>query len=219
MSADHSSSRRSGPQARVLVTAAGLFLRQGYVVTSVADIARDAGVALQTVYRGFGSKVGLLSAVQDRAVVGDGEPVSQLDRQWACELTWQPPREALGVLVGELVSSAVRAGPIFEVIHSASADPAVRDLLEETHRRRVRTCQELARRVLGEASGRSERFGDLIYLVLGMETFGLLIVRRSWNEQQWRDWAYHTLDRELGQQVPLTMPDQPHPDQPHRAGG
>jgi AcrR family transcriptional regulator len=211
MPARRSPPRRGAPRARVLESAAALFLRQGYVTTSVVDIAQDAGVALQTVYRGFGSKVGLLSAVQDHAVVGDEEPVAQLDREWARGLTWLPPREALRVLVTELVPSAARAGPIFEVIHAASADPAVRELLDETHRRRVETCQELARRVLGEDSARSRRLGDLVYLVLGVETYQLLIVRRGWSEQQWLDWAHHALDTELGQQDLGSPPPRPEP--------
>lgn len=200
--------RIGAPRARVLESAAALFLRQGYVMTSIVEIAQDAGVALQTVYRGFGSKVGLLSAVQDHAVVGDDEPVAQLDRDWARSLTQHPPREALRVLVTELVPSAARAAPIFEVIHAASASPAVRELLDETHRRRVETCQELARRVLGEDSPRSRRLGDLVYLVLGVETFELLIVRRGWSEQQWLDWAYRALDTELQRQaLPSTGPE------------
>jgi AcrR family transcriptional regulator len=190
---------RGAPRARVLESAAALFLSKGFVATTIADIAQDARVALLTIYRGFRSKAGLLSAVQDQAVVGDDDQVAQLDREWARGLADLVPRDAICVLVAELVPSAARAAPIFDVIQSAAADPAVRELLDETHRRRVQTCQELAHRVLGERSARSRQLGDLIYVVLGVESYLLLVVRRAWSEHQWAAWAQRALEVELSQ--------------------
>jgi AcrR family transcriptional regulator len=189
--------RRGAPRARVLESATALFLSKGFVATTIADIAQHASVALLTIYRGFGSKAGLLSAVQDQAVVGDDEQIAQLDREWARGLADLSPRDAICVLVAELVPSAARAAPIFDVIQSAAADPAVRELLDETHRRRVQTCQELAHRVLGERSARSRQLGDLIYVVLGVESYLLLVVRRAWSEPKWAAWAQRALEAEL----------------------
>jgi AcrR family transcriptional regulator len=41
---------------RVVAAAAPLFVRDGYVETTMAGIARAAGVAVQTLYLSFGSK-------------------------------------------------------------------------------------------------------------------------------------------------------------------
>ena len=49
----------------ILQTARQLFARQGYAATSVADIAREAGVAVQTIYARLGSKRGMLMALID----------------------------------------------------------------------------------------------------------------------------------------------------------
>jgi AcrR family transcriptional regulator len=49
----------------ILQTARQLFARQGYAATSVADIAREAGVAVQTIYGRLGSKRGMLMALID----------------------------------------------------------------------------------------------------------------------------------------------------------
>ena len=40
------------------------------------DIAKDAGVAVETVYANFGSKTELLMTAIDVGVVGDAEPVA-----------------------------------------------------------------------------------------------------------------------------------------------
>jgi len=49
----------------ILQTARDLFARQGYAATSVTDIAREAGVAVQTIYARLGSKRGMLMALID----------------------------------------------------------------------------------------------------------------------------------------------------------
>ena len=49
----------------ILHTARELFARQGYAATSVTDIAREAGVAVQTIYARLGSKRGMLMALID----------------------------------------------------------------------------------------------------------------------------------------------------------
>ena len=49
----------------ILRAARQLFARQGYAATSVTDIAREAGVAVQTIYARLGSKRGMLMALID----------------------------------------------------------------------------------------------------------------------------------------------------------
>ena len=57
---------RTGTQAtqrRVVEAARRLFLTKGYVATTMAEIAQEAGVALQSVYSGGKSKADLLHLV------------------------------------------------------------------------------------------------------------------------------------------------------------
>ncbi|HEY2490218.1 MAG TPA: helix-turn-helix domain-containing protein [Streptosporangiaceae bacterium] len=49
----------------ILQAARQLFARRGYAATSVTDIAREAGVAVQTIYARLGSKRGMLMALID----------------------------------------------------------------------------------------------------------------------------------------------------------
>ena len=57
---------RQATRRRVLEAARILFLNRGYVATTVAEIARQAGVALQSVYKVGRSKADLLHQVRDR---------------------------------------------------------------------------------------------------------------------------------------------------------
>src|SRR6478735_10519275 len=56
---------RAATRMRVIDAARDLFLEQGYARTTIADIARAADVAPQTVYWAFGSKAGLVREIRD----------------------------------------------------------------------------------------------------------------------------------------------------------
>ncbi len=59
----------------MLEAATELFGQKGWVGTGMRDVARAAGVAVETVYANFGSKPELLLAAIDVAVVGDAQPI------------------------------------------------------------------------------------------------------------------------------------------------
>ena len=63
----------------VLEAATALFAERGWSA-SVRDIARSAGVSVETVYAHFGSKIDLFNQVVDGAVDGDDDPVALVDR-------------------------------------------------------------------------------------------------------------------------------------------
>ncbi len=62
-------------RAEVLDAAIRLFGENGWAGTGMRDVARVAGVAVETVYSNFGSKPELLLAALDVAVVGDIQPI------------------------------------------------------------------------------------------------------------------------------------------------
>ena len=82
--------RGAATKARIVEAATRLFIEHGYLDTTVAAIANEAGVALQTLYLSFGSKVAILRATHDVAVVGDDAPIPVLDRPWVAEMRAEP---------------------------------------------------------------------------------------------------------------------------------
>lgn len=80
----YNSSRRTlqAAQTREAVLEAGrtLFGETGWAGTTLAAIAEEAGVSVETVYKGFASKKGLLRAAMDTAIVGDAEPIPYVER-------------------------------------------------------------------------------------------------------------------------------------------
>src|SRR4051812_39874817 len=74
----------------VVVAARELFERDGFRSTTIAAIAACAGVSVESVYKGFGSKASVAKAVFDVAIAGDDEPVSVADRPAAQAVRDEP---------------------------------------------------------------------------------------------------------------------------------
>src|SRR5205809_713292 len=64
---------RRATRRTVVAAAQALFVTKGYKATTMADIAREAGVAMQSVYKAGKSKADLLQRVIEVVVAGDDE--------------------------------------------------------------------------------------------------------------------------------------------------
>ncbi len=74
--------RTRATRRRIVDAAAELFIAEGYGTTTLEQIAKRAGVAVQTVYFHFGNKRTVLKEAVDVAAVGDDEQVALLERPW-----------------------------------------------------------------------------------------------------------------------------------------
>ncbi len=74
----------------ILEAAERLFAKQGYVGTSVAEIAEEARVALKTVYAVFGTKAEVLRGLWNLRMRGDEEPVPMPERPWYRAIVDEP---------------------------------------------------------------------------------------------------------------------------------
>ena len=131
----------------MLRAASRLFSDTGWAGTTLAAIADQAGVSVETIYNGFGSKKALLREAMGVAVVGDTEPISYVER---------PEFKALGE--GSLAERTARGIATVSVIHersagiwqaiveAASSDPDIdawRREMEDNRRTDVRRSLEL----------------------------------------------------------------------------
>lgn len=195
------SSRRERVEATrglVLRAATGLFVSQGYLATTMGDIASAAGVAVQTLYLRFGAKASLLKACFDVAVSGDDEPVAVVERPWVAEFRQEPDLEqALLVLASNAKAGLERTVPLFSRIEEAAADPEVAELLVDLKRQKLAMVGVFAT-ILREKSGfdqsvSRDRATDLLYAMGSEELFRLLCVERGWSSKRWQDFVVTSL--------------------------
>src|SRR5215813_3256208 len=114
-------------RAAILDAAQKLFEEQGYAATSMASIAKEAGVALKTVYLAFETKSGLLRALWHLRLRGDETPSPVGERDWYREVMEEPdPRRQLALNARNSRMVKARVGALMEVARSgARADPDV----------------------------------------------------------------------------------------------
>ena len=173
---------------RILDGAERRFLRDGYGTTTIATIAADADVSPDTIYKSFGGKPGIVRAIRNRALEGEGpRPAEQ--RSDALHETESDPRkiiEAWGALTAEI---APRVAPILLLIRAAAAtDPKILALLEEMDNDRLRRMTLNARRLHDAGHLRDgitiAQAADVLWTYSAPELYELLVLRRSWTPTQ-----------------------------------
>jgi len=79
---------------RIIEMAQRRFLRDGYGPTTISAIAEDAGVSVDTIYKSFGGKPGLIRAMGARALEGRG-PVPAEQRSDELQALERDPRRLI----------------------------------------------------------------------------------------------------------------------------
>ena len=109
-------------EQRIIAAAAGLFLADGYVATTLEAVAKRARVGARTVYVRFGTKAALFKRVVDTAIVGDTQPVDVLGRDWMqAALTAPTAAGRITAMVAAGRQILDRTGALFAVAQQAAA--------------------------------------------------------------------------------------------------
>ena len=184
---------------RVIEAAKALFIEHGYVVTTLESVADTAEVPLPTVYRMFGSKRALLTAVLDTSFVGDDEPLSFVERPAVqAALTKPDPAEVLDAFAAIAREFMERSSSILHVLATAAqVDAEAADLLAEIrHQRHTGQSRIVAalveRDALAPALNPSEA-ADFVYLLWSPESHRVLTVELGWTSDQYETWLARAL--------------------------
>ena len=173
----------------VLVAARRLFLTLGYAATSIASIAQAADVSVETIYKTFGGKAGLVRALWEQGLAGSG-PTPAWQRSDDMQSHESDPRTVIenwGRLTEEV---AALVAPILLLIRTAAAsDPELAGLQEEVdHARRARMEVNASRLHVSGALRQGitlEYATDVLWTYSSPELFDLLVLRRGWSLGQY----------------------------------
>lgn len=174
----------------ILSAARRLFVSQGYAGTTVADIARHARVAVDTVYATVGRKPALLRLVLETALSGTDEAVPADQRDYVARVrAATSARDKLGAYVDGLVKVQARLAPVFLALRDAgSTDPESAALWQEIAQRRARNMRRFAAdlRSTGElrADLTDRDVADIIWTMNGPEYWVLLVGDRGWTHRR-----------------------------------
>ncbi len=181
---------------RILDAAYRCFVEQGYPGTTMAAVARAAGVSPQTVYNAFTSKAALLKAVYDVTLVGDDEPVPFAQRPEVAQVYARTdPREFLAGYagLGRLLLGRLRALLRAIAEGAAAGDPDLRELLVTIDRERLvgtgMVAGVLAERGWLRPGVTEDQARDTIWALNSFQIVDLLVGERGWTIEEYTAWV------------------------------
>ena len=188
---DSSGRRERARQTRdqIVNAAEELFLSGGYAATTVAAIAAAARVSVETIYKGFGGKPGLVRAIVERGLAGEG-PVPAEQRSDHIRDTEPDPQQILiawGTFTTEIGPRVTR---ILTLARDAAAnDPEMAALLEEISAARLERMTVNARGLCDAGHLRSGitlgEAADILWTYSSPELYDLLVIGRRWPAERY----------------------------------
>jgi AcrR family transcriptional regulator len=175
--------RADAQRATTYAVARELFLRDGYVETTVEAIGRAAGVSAATVYKTYGGKAGLVAGLVQQALAGS-EAVPAETRSNAVRASGDA-REVIAAWAGFTAEIAPVVSPLFLVLRDAArVDADAAAVYAEFDAQRLRRMRDNASFLVGTGAVRPDLsvndVRDVLWLASAPELYELLVVRRRW---------------------------------------
>ncbi|MDQ4501354.1 TetR/AcrR family transcriptional regulator [Sinomonas sp. ASV322] len=194
--------RANESRREVLSRARELLLSQGFGTTTIAQIARAAGVSGEFVYKNFGGKPGLVRAIYDESLLGIADTPAEA-RSDRAQQTETDPR-ALMAQFGRFVAEISPLGsPVLLLIRDAAAsgDADMAVLLREVDDLRYQRMLHNARQVISREllrPGLSEaETADVFFAMTSAELYETLVLKRGWTPERLGRFVEATLVAQL----------------------
>jgi AcrR family transcriptional regulator len=178
---------------RIAAAARRLLVSKGYAAMTVDAIAREAGVAAQTVYAVFGSKIGILNEILDEARFD--ERYRELVRQ---ALSAREPRERLryAARIARQIFDSER--PVLDLLRGAGVlapelSRVERERESMRYERQEPMIDYLAKRKQLRPGLSRARAREVLWALTSRDLYRMLVRERGWPSQEFEDWLGNTL--------------------------
>jgi AcrR family transcriptional regulator len=179
----------------ILEAADRLFAKEGYAATTMAGLAAEAGVAVKTVYLAFESKAGVLRALWNLRLRGDGDDVPIAQKGWYREVLEEPdPERQLQLNARNSRAAKGRIASLFRVIHAAGlldADiAALWERIQSEYHANQRTIVESLNDKNALKPGLDvDRATDVLWTINHPNVWQLLVEERGWSADEYESWT------------------------------
>lgn len=180
---------------QVLDAAQRVFVQRGYPGTTLATVAREAGVSVQTIYNVVGGKAAVIKAVYDATLVGDDDPVPMAQRPAFRAVTQAPDARscllayaAVGRLLGERLAALL---PVL-LAGAAAGDPDLVAFVDVIEGQRATGTATVATHVTEQFGLRPgldvDEAATILWALTAPETADRLVRRRGWSWARYEQW-------------------------------
>ena len=190
---------------RDIVTAAGLLFRERGYSVPLTDIASEAGVVVETVYRIFGTKAALFAAAVEALLAGGASraeiPVGERPAIRAIREEPDPRKQVAGYAATQ-PGIHRRAGPLLRALRDARAsDAELQRIWDEMEAWRLegqgRFVALLAERGALTPNLPLDLAIDIAWTLCSLAVYDLLVLDRGWSDERYQTWLTDALIREL----------------------
>lgn len=177
---------------RILDAATRLFLECGYTATSMATVAGEARVNLDTVYASIGTKPALFRLLIETAISGKDNPVQALEREYVLAIDAEPDagrKLELYAHASRLIQE--RLAPLFLVLQAAApTDAELASVWADIAQRRARNMGLFAQALAetGALAVSLDEAADVIWATASSELFVLFVHERGWTAEHFETW-------------------------------
>ena len=181
---------------RIVLAARDLFVTDGYGRTTMADVARSAGVAVETVYAAFRTKPALLRQVWFVDFRGDDEDVRLLHRPEMDAVLAEPD------LATRLRAHAALMAPVFRRVApllralrgAAGSESAAAGMLAEFDALRLDAAEHFARAAAdtGQLGVSEAECRDVLAATMDGTLWQRLVAESGWSDDRFAAWLAHT---------------------------
>ncbi len=183
-----------GTRQSILDAARRLFLEKGYAATTMPEIARAAGIALDTVYAAVGKKPSLFRLLVEAAISGSDRAVPAEERDYVRAIHQEADAaRKLKLYAAALRRIQPRLAPLFRVLQGAAPlDRELDALWQGISQRRARNMRLLARNLAATGRLRPDlsvgKAADIIWSMNSPEFYLLLVEQRGWSPGAFERW-------------------------------
>ena len=184
---------------RVVATAGRLFREKGYADAAMPEIAREAGVSVQMVYKVFANKATLLKAVFDSSVAGDDEPTPMTERDVIGAIQAEPDAvRKITMYVQHLAEGAHRHAPLQLLARdAASADRTAADVWAQMRRETLTAMTYFSQDLVATGQVRkalpAADVRDILWTYHSPELYELLVIERGWPAERYGDFVANAM--------------------------
>jgi AcrR family transcriptional regulator len=184
---------------KIIRAAHAEFLEHGYHGATMAEIARRAAVAPQTVYFVFHTKAELIRATIDTAVLSEDDPTDPEQGEWWVAMDAAATGvETLEHFVRGAGHLYARAAGISEVLRAAAlTDPDVHAIWRQHDQQHVAALRRVIETVATKSPLRSgldlAAATDILITIYGDSAYLLLTTERGWSHDRVIDWVCQAL--------------------------
>ena len=187
----------------VVLAARELFGRDGFRLTTIAAIAKRAGVSAESVYKGFGTKAALAKAVFDLELAGDDEPVPVAARPAMQAIRDEPDaRRKIAMFADGLAQRQAASARVQILIRDGRhVDDSLGPVWDKLTGEGLAGMTMLGRHLLETGQLRDgiglDEVRDVLWNYLAIDAYERLVLTQGWPPERYSAWLAHALTSAL----------------------